>query len=71
MDLPCKASASQPDSPLPRHVFHHSHICHLLWCLLLCLQDLYVSLPVPEPLKSGENAASFAFLEKELRFSQM
>jgi hypothetical protein len=38
-----------------------------------CLQDLYVALPVPEQLKSagGEGAASFAFLEKELRFSQM
>jgi hypothetical protein len=37
------------------------------------LQDLYVALPVPEQLKSGggEGAASFAFLEKELRFSQM
>jgi hypothetical protein len=36
-----------------------------------CVQDLYVALPVPEGLRSGENAGSFAFLEKELRFSQM
>lgn len=43
----------------------------LLLLLLLLLQDLYVALPVPEPLRSGENAGSFAFLEKELRFSQM
>jgi hypothetical protein len=35
------------------------------------LQDLYVALPVPEALRSGDNAGSFAFLEKELRFSQM
>lgn len=43
-----------------------------LFSRLLCLlQDLYVALPVPEALRSGENASSFAFLEKELRFSQM
>jgi hypothetical protein len=37
------------------------------------MQDLYVALPVPEQLKSSgsDGAASFAFLEKELRFSQM
>jgi hypothetical protein len=35
------------------------------------VQDLYVALPVPDALKSGENAGSFAFLEKELRFSTM
>lgn len=40
-------------------------------CVRLCAQDLYVALPVPDALKSGENAGSFAFLEKELRFSQM
>lgn len=38
---------------------------------LVLLQDLYVALPVPEALRSGDNAGSFAFLEKELRFSQM
>jgi hypothetical protein len=37
----------------------------------LLLQDLYVALPVPAALSSGDNAGSFAFLEKELSFSQM
>jgi hypothetical protein len=53
---------------------------YMYWCcchadvacaLVLLLQDLYVALPVPEALRSGDNAGSFAFLEKELRFSQM
>lgn len=40
--------------------------------LFLCLQDLYVGLPVPDSLKqAGDGATSFAFLEKELRFSSM
>jgi hypothetical protein len=30
-----------------------------------------VALPVPEALRSGDGGGSFAFLEKELRFSQM
>lgn len=42
-----------------------------LWVFAL-VQDLYVALPVPEQLKqAGDGASSFAFLEKELRFSQM
>jgi hypothetical protein len=32
------------------------------------LQDLYVALPVPMLLRSGENAGSFAFLEKDSFF---
>jgi hypothetical protein len=38
---------------------------------VLCLQDVYGPLPVPEQLKTanGTGAASFAFLEKELHFS--
>ncbi|PNH01632.1 hypothetical protein TSOC_012467, partial [Tetrabaena socialis] len=31
--------------------------------------DLYSGVPVPEVLQEGEGAASFAFLEKELRFA--
>eukprot|EP00775_Hariotina_reticulata_P007220 gene7220-7433_t len=36
-------------------------------------KDLYVALPVPDALKGSESnsTGSFAFLEKELRFSQM
>jgi hypothetical protein len=45
--------------------------CDIVFCCFALLQDLYVALPVPEPLRSGENAGSFAFLEKELRISQM
>lgn len=45
--------------------------CVVLFVTHVILQDLYVALPVPEPLRSGENAGSFAFLEKELRISQM
>ena len=33
-------------------------------------KDLYVGVPVPELLKEGDGQAGFAFLEKELRFSQ-
>lgn len=34
-------------------------------------KDLYIGLVVPDVLKEGDNASGFAFLEKELRFSQM
>ncbi len=34
-----------------------------------CPQDLYSGMPVPEVLADGDGAASFAFLEKELRFA--
>ncbi|KAF8063028.1 XI-F [Scenedesmus sp. PABB004] len=34
-------------------------------------KDLYVALPVPDALKGGDGGGSWAFLEKELRFSQM
>lgn len=53
---------------------HHGWgCCHAdgACAFVLMLQDLYVALPVPEALRSGDNAGSFAFLEKELRFSQM
>ena len=33
------------------------------------LQDLYNAIPTPEVLKEGDGAQSFAFLEKELRFT--
>lgn len=36
----------------------------------LLLQDFY-ALPVPKALRSGDNAGSFAFLEKKLHLSQM
>jgi len=34
-------------------------------------KDLYVGVPVPEPLREGDTSGGFAFLEKEMRFSQL
>lgn len=58
------ALLATPHQSLPVHAAAHRSAC-------LPGQDLYVALPVPEPLKGSDGASAFGFLEKELRFSQM
>ena len=45
-------------------------LLHAYDCIAVLVQDLYLGLLVPDALKKGDTSGGFAFLEKELRFSQ-